>query len=123
MQALFSEADNSSDGRMSKEEFMNLLRDDRVKAWFSATGLDLRDPDHVWDLFEFDGDKEDIDVDKFISAGARLRGPAQRVDLLTLTDSIDRIGLALQDIMFDQPRSHLYSIRCNPPPDEQQPTF
>jgi hypothetical protein len=123
MQALFNEADHSSDGCMSKDEFMELLRDDRVKAWFSATGLDLRDPDHVWALFEFDDDAEHVNVDKFISAVARLRGPAQRVDLLTLTDSMDRIGMALQDLMVDQPGSphpHSYTIRCKPPRDEHQ---
>jgi len=123
MQALFREADNSSDGHMSKEEFLNLLRDDRVKAWFSATGLDLRDPDHVWTLFEFDDDSENIDVNKFITAVARLRGPAQRVDLLTLTDSMDRIGMAIQDLLADKSHPLPYTIRCKPAHAECEPIF
>jgi len=88
MHKLFREADNSSDGSMSKDEFLRLLGDERVRAWFCASGLDLRDPDHVWSLFDPHDDSDEIDADKFIGAVTRLRGPAQRVDLASVTQDV-----------------------------------
>merc|ERR1719238_1086296 len=52
MKRLFQEADESGDGLLELEEFMDVMSDPRVKTWLSAQEIVIRDPEAVFIMLE-----------------------------------------------------------------------
>merc|ERR1719375_1075339 len=79
---MFLEADKDGGGFLSLEEFQDLLKVDRVKAWLSMLEMEVNE---ISGLFVFlDNGDGNISFDEFITGVMRLRGGAKGVDLVTL---------------------------------------
>eukprot|EP00404_Azadinium_spinosum_P026029 CAMPEP_0180672918 /NCGR_PEP_ID=MMETSP1037_2-20121125/65406_1 /TAXON_ID=632150 /ORGANISM="Azadinium spinosum, Strain 3D9" /LENGTH=240 /DNA_ID=CAMNT_0022702129 /DNA_START=61 /DNA_END=780 /DNA_ORIENTATION=- len=89
VQLLFSEADESGDGFLSREEFQEVLSDTRVKAWLSAMELEVRDAEVLFDLVD-DGDHR-ISAEELVHGFARLKGNARSLDLAILLHELHRL--------------------------------
>lgn len=82
MEALFALADESGDGLLDYQEFMNILVKPEVKSWLAAQGLDVSDAELMFVLMD-DGD-EQISADELVKAASKLKGPARSIDLHNL---------------------------------------
>mmetsp|Transcript_18917 Transcript_18917/g.33336 ORF Transcript_18917/g.33336 Transcript_18917/m.33336 type:complete len:553 (+) Transcript_18917:42-1700(+) len=86
MDKLFAEADETGDGILSKSEFLEVMKDHRVKSWLAAMELDIRDAELVFDLID-DGDGT-ISAPELVRGFAKLKGTARSVDMIYLTQLV-----------------------------------
>jgi len=86
---LFDELDSSGDGALTKEEFQLLIQDERLKALFSVLGIDPNDIEELWELMD-DGDGA-ITSQEFVQGAVRLRGTAKGLDMLGLTNLMEKL--------------------------------
>lgn len=89
MKRLFAEADDSGDGFLSHDEFLDVMSDPRVLSWLAAMELDVRDAELVFCLVD-DGDNK-ISAEELVNGFARLKGSAKSLDLFTLLGMCNRI--------------------------------
>merc|ERR1712048_1383803 len=82
MHKLFEEADDSGDGILSREEFIQVVSTSSVKTWLASMELDAGDAETLWSLLD-DGDGH-LTADELIKGVARLKGAARSIDLATL---------------------------------------
>lgn len=88
MDMLFSEADVSGDGFLSQQEFKDVMKEPRVKAWLQAMELDVTvaDIDLVFKLMD-DGDRR-ISAEELVQGFSQLKGPAKSLDMLKVQKSV-----------------------------------
>lgn len=96
MQQLFEEADESGDGYLSANEFVEVMNDPRVKSWLSAMDLDVRDAESMFALVD-DGDRK-VSAYELVAGFGRLKGGAKSLDMNTLLQQCSRIEELLMDI-------------------------
>jgi len=115
MEALFLEADDSGDGYLNHEEFVGVMKDDRVKAWLSAMGLEVSEADIVFEMVD-DGNHK-ISVDQFVDGLARLKGAARGVDMVQVLRLVRNLEPMVQDIGVEvgckRKRDSLRPTACN----------
>jgi len=94
MQRLFEQADKNGDGRLSKEEWIDICKDDYVQNWLFSQEIHAEDA-HL--LFEQLDDSNDgrLTASELIEGTARLKGPAASMNL---TAKINRIDANLREI-------------------------
>lgn len=83
MNAIFEKFDDSGDGVLTREEFQQIVHDDRVTTLLSAMDLEIHDPDLVFNLADDDGDGS-ITAEEMVKSFALLRGSARSLDVLLL---------------------------------------
>jgi len=82
MTGLFAAADTSGDGLLSKEEFVEIVRDDKVAMWLQAMDLWVRNPNHLFEYLA--GDKHELKMQELVKGVAKLKGPALALDAVSL---------------------------------------
>jgi len=90
LETLFHEADASGDERISREEFEEILKYEKVKAWLNALGVQPHDRDALFDLLD---DSEDhlLDYKEFTDGIMRLKGTAHQQHVLATGRDTRRI--------------------------------
>jgi len=96
MNRLFHQADTNGDGVISKEEFMDLLTDRRVKQWLAAMELQIADGEVLFELLS-NGDGE-ISPDELVDQVASLKGSARSIDLATLAQETHVLKRMIEDM-------------------------
>lgn len=94
---LFSNMDESGDGKISRQEFHLALENPRVKHWFGALEIDVSDAPRVFEMLD-DGDGE-IDKEEFIAGLKKVKGAAQSIDMLALRKDLQR----MKTVMLENP--------------------
>lgn len=101
--------DSSGDGQLSRDEFLEIIQDVRVRTLLSALGIDIHDAHLVFDLTD-DGDGT-IGANEMVKGFRRLKGWARSLDLLALTnltkEVIHKLDLALGESHMHSAASHL----------------
>jgi hypothetical protein len=83
MKRFFEMADTSKDGLLSQEEFVTMLKDDTVRMWMAAQGLDAgSDIDTVFELLSH-GRAHLTPLD-FVTGVSKLKGVARSIDIQVL---------------------------------------
>jgi len=83
MHEIFQQFDSSGDGYLTKDEFLQIVVDPRVKTLLSALELEINDAELVFDLTD-DGDGK-VGAEEMVYSFSRLKGAARSVDVLALT--------------------------------------
>jgi len=83
MAALFEHADSSGDQFLDLQEFEAVLQDPGVRKWLSAMEMDINDVPALFRLIDQNGDRK-ISIEELVQGGARLKGSARSIDLITL---------------------------------------
>merc|ERR1712137_49077 len=79
---LFDVIDESGDGIITRDEFLAVLSQSRIRAWFAAVEIDASE---VEKLFEMLGkDDGNITKEAFVAAAKGLKGTARRQDIYAL---------------------------------------
>jgi len=83
LKGLFTAADENGDGKLSREEFKEILKDDWAKSFFVTLGLDMQDTTQLFELL--DPNKEDeIDIEDFVQGAMRFKGQARSIDVCAI---------------------------------------
>lgn len=80
MRHIFEEMDSDQTGRISKDEFEETLREDRVVAYFSAMKLDVSDAHQLFVLLDYNRSGE-IDINEFLDGCYKLQGQSRTLDV------------------------------------------
>jgi len=79
------EADSDHSGKISFEEFEQLMNDTRIRNLFELKGLDIKDAQLFFRMLAgVDGDRE-VDIDTFVAGCMKIKGVAMSVDLLSVS--------------------------------------
>eukprot|EP00930_Biecheleria_cincta_P098236 TRINITY_DN8990_c0_g1_i1.p1 TRINITY_DN8990_c0_g1~~TRINITY_DN8990_c0_g1_i1.p1 ORF type:complete len:581 (-),score=105.78 TRINITY_DN8990_c0_g1_i1:281-1981(-) len=89
LEQLFMGADDSGDGYLTKQEFVELLSDDHMKLWLTQLGLEYHDLVALFDLID-DGDGR-INWEEFLNGSKMLRGGAKSIDVFRLETKVDKL--------------------------------
>eukprot|EP00928_Gymnodinium_smaydae_P043323 TRINITY_DN29052_c0_g1_i2.p2 TRINITY_DN29052_c0_g1~~TRINITY_DN29052_c0_g1_i2.p2 ORF type:complete len:344 (+),score=84.34 TRINITY_DN29052_c0_g1_i2:1545-2576(+) len=89
MKHLFAQADDSGDGILNKDEFLEVMDDPSVKTWLAAMELDAGDPETLWELLD-DGDGH-LTAEELVKGVGKLKGTAKSIDLVTLLHDFRRV--------------------------------
>jgi hypothetical protein len=96
MHKLFLEADDSGTGFVTREQFIDVVEDARVKAWLSAMGIEVSDAGIVFEMVD-EGDHR-ISVHQFVDGLTRLKGAARTIDLVQVLRLVRNCVAVVQDI-------------------------
>jgi len=80
---LIQMADTSADGKIDKEEFMEILKNKWIRTWLGAMDLEVADGELLFEFVDF-GNGEVTGAELFDGL-VRLKGPARSIDLIGLT--------------------------------------
>ncbi|CAK9095416.1 unnamed protein product [Durusdinium trenchii] len=82
MKVLFEHADESGDGILDMEEFIQVLENPSVRTWLAAQDLSINSDEASANLFRLldDGDAA-LTAQELVEGVARLKGPAKSMDL------------------------------------------
>merc|ERR1712137_47894 len=89
MTRFLKKADTSQDGRLSRSEFKTMFRNQDIRAWFQAQGIDTDDADLIFNLLEDSGNS--LSEEEWIAGISRLKGTARSVDVLTCMHMLSQV--------------------------------
>jgi len=98
LDGLFKAMDSSGDGYITRDEFQQVLQDQRIKMWFSALDVDISEVEKLFDLLD-DGDGE-IAKDEFFAGVQSCKGAAKVTDMMgmmKMQKAQNRLILSLGD--------------------------
>jgi len=93
---LFTEADTSGDGLLTKAEFDNIAHNERVVSYMSALNVDIHELDALFMMMD-EGDGK-MDFHEFFSGVKRVKGPAKSIDVVHLLYDCQKLGKVLCDV-------------------------
>ncbi|CAK0907089.1 unnamed protein product [Prorocentrum cordatum] len=97
MRKLFEAGDTSGDGKLDKEEFLELTQNSEVKMWLSSMGLDASDGEALYDFMDTDKNG-DVSVKELIDGVSKLKGAARSLDLHMCLKRQDELHQALRSM-------------------------
>lgn len=90
VQKLFAYLDESGDGMITKEEFLNVLEDDRIRTWFGSLEVDVSEAEEIFDLLD-KGDGS-VNQEEFLNGLQALKGGAKATDIMRLNAELRKNG-------------------------------
>jgi len=116
---LFDAMDEDDSGQMSRTEFLQVMGQEKVNAFFKALKLDTRSTNKLFDLLDKDGSGE-IDIDEFIGGCTDLMGEPSAMDAKIMHREVSFIKewmvamskdvQSLKEILQQQVSSHSLSV-------------
>lgn len=79
LRALFKALDTDGSGKISKAEFINDMKDDRIVSHMHTLGLEMHDAEHFFDIIA--DNCEEVNIDAFIEHSMAMRGNATALDM------------------------------------------
>ncbi|CAE7150902.1 SCN11A [Symbiodinium pilosum] len=95
MKSLFEAADETGDGVLDHEEFIQVMTDPEIVNWLAAMDLQISDPNMVFDMVAEDGN---ITAEQLVKGVSRLKGSARSTDLHLLTLDVKKLTHMVQDL-------------------------
>mmetsp|Transcript_33369 Transcript_33369/g.76161 ORF Transcript_33369/g.76161 Transcript_33369/m.76161 type:complete len:699 (-) Transcript_33369:46-2142(-) len=95
--AFFMAADGNGDGKLTKEEFKELVSKDQARAYLAALDVEVHEAGELFTLLDDDGTGE-ITYTHFVDSVLKLRGPARSQDIVALTREFKRINQKLEKV-------------------------
>jgi len=114
----FIEADKDMSNKVSYEELHDLMRDDKVRAFLRANGIDVSSTAQVFFLLDRDGTGE-IEPEEFVDNLILLQGGAKALDLASLRVVCDDLTQKFDDL-DDMMRRHIVGLGPPATPSRRQ---
>jgi len=80
-QELKASSGQSGDDTISKTDFLNAMRQPRLRSLLHTLGLDIRDARIFFSMLVAANEGGSVDIDQFVDGCMRLKGPATSIDL------------------------------------------
>jgi Ca2+-binding EF-hand superfamily protein len=80
MMRLFSQADESGDGSVDREEFKAVMENPNIQLWLSAMDMDVGDVDSLFTLLD-DSHDGILGAEELVDGIGKLKGPARSLDV------------------------------------------
>jgi len=96
MKSFLDQADVSRDGSIQREEFVDILKGEKMQTWLAAMEIEAGDSDTLFNFID-NGD-ERISAEELTHGVARLRGAARSIDLTALTYRMTNMEELLEEI-------------------------
>jgi len=93
---IFREADTDGSGTISLSEFVSLLSEEKVNAFFTSLEIEISDPRGLFELLDDDASGE-ISIEEFIFHCLRLRG-SKGVDMARLLRQNQQLSERMDDV-------------------------
>jgi len=84
LRRLVMEMDSNRDGKITWEELVSYLRDDKVATFLASIGLDIQDAEVFFKMLSDISDSEEVDMDTFVHGCLRMKGNATSIDMQSL---------------------------------------
>jgi len=84
LRQLIVDMDSGKDGKISKADFADSMKKDKLRAQLAVLGLDIKNTQIFFDLIVESSKNEEVDIDEFITHCMRLKGTASSFDMQTL---------------------------------------
>merc|ERR1719330_700964 len=94
LDTLFTDLDESGDGKITHDEFDQVMVEPRFKHFFAALEIDVSDVPRVFKMLD-NGDGE-VTKEEFIDGLKKLKGPAQAIDMFAVAKDLKRLRALLQ---------------------------
>ncbi|CAK9011316.1 Sodium channel protein 60E (Drosophila ion channel 60) (Drosophila sodium channel 1) (Protein smell-impaired 60E) (Sodium channel 2) (DmNav2) [Durusdinium trenchii] len=96
MQSLFEAADETGDGVLDRDEFIQVMSDPEIVNWLAAMDLQIADPNALFemvqgDLAESEKSEGTINAEQLVMGVSRLKGAARSTDMHTLTAEVRKL--------------------------------
>lgn len=88
--ALFQTADLNDNGVLTKEEFIQILSNEKIRLWLGMLGVNCTDPQKLYETMAGEG-TGGIACDGFLYGIKRLKGEARAQDLIPVVNDCKRI--------------------------------
>lgn len=97
MKSLFEAADETGDGVLDREEFIQVMTDPEIVNWLAAMDLQIADPNALFDMVIGEHDEEGtINAEQLVRGVSRLKGAARSTDMHTLSAEVKKLQQRLQ---------------------------
>merc|ERR1719359_2780946 len=97
--------DSSGDGYLTRDEFREVCKDERVSNWLAAMDLEIRDADLVYDLTDDGNDR--LSAAEMVCGFSKLKGAARSIDVMALI-SLVRNHLS---VLTPSPSQHVSPVK------------
>lgn len=94
---MFIELDQDASGTIAVREFMQVVQNDKMAAYFNALGLEITDVKMLFALMDRDQTGA-IDIEEFLAGCMRLKGQARSLDLAKLALQTEWVMETLENI-------------------------
>ncbi|CAJ1390601.1 unnamed protein product [Effrenium voratum] len=95
MQSLFEAADETGDGLLDKEEFIQVMSDPEIVNWLAAMDLQISDPNQLFEMVQHDGT---ISAPQLVGGVSRLKGAARSTDMHCVSAEVKQIHDDLKSV-------------------------
>lgn len=114
MKSLFEAADETGDGVLDREEFIQVMTDPEIVNWLAAMDLQIADPNALFDMVIGEHDEEGtINAEQLVRGVGRLKGAARSTDMHTLSAEVKKLQQRLQGQMPRFSGSNLPAVRAS----------
>jgi hypothetical protein len=93
---LFHAVDTSGDGKLSREEFLQVITHPFIKVFMQTLELEVHDAMALFEILD-DGD-DMITYDEFTKGVMRLKGQARTMDIVCLMHAVDGVWKSIEDL-------------------------
>lgn len=97
IEMIFAEMDADGNGLISRQEFHETLKDERVVAYFRSMKLDAREAEHLFNLLDYDGSGE-VSYPEFVDGCWKLQGEARSLDVKIIQLEVTALSKALKSV-------------------------
>jgi len=97
LKSFFEAADTSGDGMISKEEFDDILSDEKIKTWLNMLELSLHDISELFHILS--GGDCMLSYDEFTKGIIQMRGAARSEDVIAIKRQGNKLGSNLDTVL------------------------
>merc|ERR1719171_1824846 len=102
---MYKEMDENHDGTLTKDEFIEGLKNPKVKVQLNKVSISLEHASEMFDIVDQDQSGA-ITLDEFVNGCLRGRGTAKSKDLLSVALNVSTISNRLNEIQTENQERH-----------------